>query len=72
MNKLKLKLKKGHPANKMRLGRHVITNVPTVFELNESEMNELKSTGGQAWFMSMSQLDEPKEKPARKPAKEKE
>ena len=48
--KVELKLKKRHPANRMRLGRHVITNVFQQFELNEAEQVELKGPCGQAWF----------------------
>lgn len=45
-----LKLKKRHPAGKMRIGKHVVTNKPQSFELDKKEQEELKSKGCQHWF----------------------
>ena len=51
--KVELKLKKRHPANRMRLGRHVITNAFQLFELNKQEQAELEGQCGQVWFEKM-------------------
>ena len=48
--KMELKLKKRHPNNKMRLGKHFVTNVFSEFELSEDEVKELGSVGCKAWF----------------------
>lgn len=77
--KVELKLKKRHPANRMRLGRHVITNAFKLFELNEQEQAELKSPCGVAWFQekkcsfvkTAQELDEkPKTKKEKSKSKE--
>ena len=49
--KVELKLKRYHPANSMRLGRHIITNQFQLFELNEKEQKSLKDTCGKHWFV---------------------
>ena len=40
----------------MQLGRHVIEVAPKTIELNEAELKELASTGGQAWFMEVTEV----------------
>lgn len=48
--KKSLKLKRRHPNNKIRLGRHLITAVKTDFYLNKKELEELESLGCQHWI----------------------
>ena len=48
--KVELKLKQRHPANKMKLGRHTITNRFKEFDLNEKELKELETKGPKHWF----------------------
>lgn len=63
--KLILKLKKRHPSNKIRLGKHMITHAADEYELSAEEMAELKTAGPQAWIMEVK-------KEVKKPAKKKE
>jgi hypothetical protein len=58
--KKKLKLAQKHPNKVMRLGRHLVKPRAEEFELNESEVKELESKTGQAWFMKEG------DKPAKK------
>lgn len=46
--KYSIKLKKLHPANRMFLQDHVITNEEKVFELTKEEVTEMKSNS--EWF----------------------
>jgi len=45
-----LKLKRKHPARKMNHGRHVIENIPYVFDLNEEEVKLLETKGPKHWI----------------------
>lgn len=47
---LKLKLSRPHPKKSFRLGKHIITHIESVFELNEKELIELESKGCKAWI----------------------
>lgn len=45
-----VKLKKKHPAGKMRMGLHMVERLPKVLDLNETEIKELSSYKGEHWF----------------------
>ena len=49
--KRELKVQPKHPRKHMQLGRHVVTNVFQIFELNEKEVKELSSKGCRKWFI---------------------
>lgn len=49
--KVKMKLKKNHPNGVMHFGRHAIQREFKEFELNESEIKDLKNEGPKYWFM---------------------
>jgi len=52
--KIELKLKRPHPAKKMRLGRHTIINEFREYSLNEKEAAYLLTKGGLYWFIDKS------------------
>lgn len=66
--KLMLRMGRKHPKGAMRLGRHLVTRKLAEYALNDSEVKELKATGGKHWFMSGKEFDEYK-KAAEKKAK---
>jgi len=68
--KMQLKLRRPHPANTMKLGRHSITNVFAGYALNESEVKELQAKGGKHWFISKEDFE--KEQAAKKSKKDSE
>lgn len=45
-----LKLKRPHPKNVMKLGRHAVTHLPQKFYLNEDEEKELSQKGPAHWI----------------------
>ena len=60
-----LKLSKNHPLNQMKMGRYYIKNFAQEFELNQSEIKELFSPKGKAWFkecQTITKLDKERAK----------
>lgn len=55
--KIELKLKRRHPLNTMRLGRHSIINDFREYELDEKEVKYLKSEGGLHWFIDRKSFE---------------
>lgn len=47
--KVELKLKKKHPRNCFKIGKHSIGTVFASYDLDETEMKELKTVGPQSW-----------------------
>jgi hypothetical protein len=68
---MKLRLKRTHPHNRMRLGRHNVTSQLQEFELDDGEQKELKTAGGQHWFTAEEREVAPVKKSGKKEKKEK-
>lgn len=62
MAKVELKLKKRHPNKQLRLGRHIITPKFQSFDLDESEMKELKGAGCTHWVTGKKEVKKTKTK----------
>jgi hypothetical protein len=59
---VELKLKKKHPKNEMRLGKHIVGMESKTFLLDEEEQKELAGEGPQFWFAVSEEKKVKKEK----------
>jgi len=50
--KMELRLVKKHFQKRMRIGRHEVTPVPQVFDLNKDEIAKLNRPGVSAWIQA--------------------
>lgn len=48
---VKLSVKLNHPNQAFRLGKHVISITPAIYDLSAEEMAELDSPGPKAWLL---------------------